>query len=148
MRHRSLACLVLGTAVALAPACERRSAETPTAPSSTNSTDVVAAMSGTWRSVTGIPAGPCNGITYTVTATGATTASVTYAATCSGVSISGSGSGSANGDTLTWSTTGAAGVCPFSLTGTATPTGTSTANVTYTGTVCGLPVTGTSAVSR
>ncbi len=107
------------------------------------------AMSGTWRSAAaGTPSGPCSGITYTVTPSGATTASVTYAATCAGIPLSGSGSGTTTGDAIAWSTTGTAGVCPFTLNGTAAPGGTSTAKVTYAGTVCGLPVSGSDTVTR
>ena len=149
MLHRSLASILLGTAIALAAGCASPSGQTPTAPSAGVPASVMTTMSGTWRSAAaGTPAGPCSGITYTVTPSGATTASVTYAATCSGVSITGSGSGTANGDTIAWSTTGAAGVCSFTLTGTATPTGTSTAKVTYAGTVCGLQVSGADTVTR
>jgi len=145
--NRSLASAFLGTVIALAAGCASPSEQTATAPSGAAS--VISSMSGTWRSVaSSTAAGPCSGIVYTVTPSSATTAAVTYAATCSGVMIGGSGLGSANGDTLTWSTTGTAGVCPFALTGTAIPAGTSTARVTYAGTVCGLPVSSADTVYR
>jgi hypothetical protein len=147
MRQRFLACFVLGSLVAMASACARQ-ADMTTSPSSTSSTSAVSALSGTWRSASGVAAGACSGITYTVTPSGATTASVTYTATCSGIAVNGSGSGSANGDTLTWTTTGTAGPCAFDLNGTAKATGTSTANVNYAGTLCGLPISGTVPVTR
>jgi hypothetical protein len=67
------------------------------------------------------------------------------------VPVTGVGNGTLNGTTLDWTTTGtAASACPFALNGTATP---STAiatdlSVTYSGTVCGVPVSGSDTLHR
>ena len=112
--------------------------------------NALAALGGTWSSTPAATAtiGMCSATNYSITPTGANTATVTYSATCMGISGSGSGSGTMNGNTLTWTTTGNAGPCPFSLSGTAVPSGASDLNVTYSGTVCGAPISGAQLLHR
>ena len=112
--------------------------------------NALAALGGTWSSTAGATAtaGVCSATNYSITPTGINNATVTYSATCMGISGSGSGSGTMNGNTLTWTTTGNAGPCPFSLSGTAVPSGAADLNVTYSGTVCGAPISGAQLLHR
>ena len=124
----------------------------PTSPS-TVSMDVFA---GTWTSVTAsTPAAGCGDVKYTVTPVTATTASVTFGATCGGnVDVTGTGTGTLSGSTLGWNASGTVtqgGVnCPFAFTnGTAAQDSTgSNIVVTYSGTVCGISVSGTETVKK
>ena len=132
----------------------------PTAPSASaltqtaTTTSTADALAGSWSSaLSSGPVGLCSGTTYTVTPTGASSASVTYRAVCGGVTVSGSGSGTVAGTMMNWSADGSiqpAGQssCAFRLSGTATPAGNSTASLTYAGTVCGFPVSGSETLAR
>jgi len=130
--------------LALASACSN---DNPSLPSVAN---VLQTMSGTWRATSASSTvGPCTSTTYTVTPTGTNTANVTFGATCAGVAVSGNGNGTLNGNTLNWATSGNAGACTFALTGTAVPsTGASDLNITYGGTVCNAPVSGSDTLHR
>ena len=121
---------------------------TPSAPSTAGG-DVLSAMSGTWRSTATAVAGICTVTNYTVTPTGANTATISYSATCAGVPVSGTGSGTMNGTTFNWTTSGfATSSCSLSLNGTAVPSGTSDLTVAYGGVVCGVPVSGSEILHR
>jgi hypothetical protein len=126
------------------------STSTPTSP--TTGSDAIAPFAGTWKSGSGSTTGStpqaCQNVTYTVTPTSANAASVTYAATCSGIPIAGTGAGTAHGSILDWTANGTAGVCPFSLSGTATPQAAANLNVKYAGTMCGVPVSGTTVLMQ
>jgi hypothetical protein len=111
------------------------------------------ALSGTWASSPSshggaAVSGVCSNTQYTVTPVGTDRATVTYGATCMGTSIRGIGEGVASGNTMTWNTAGSAGPCGFTLSGTATPVNGSSARMTYTGTVCGMPVSGSEVLTR
>lgn len=129
------------------------SGSTPTSPSPTVSMDVFA---GTWSSATAsTPATGCGNVKYTVTPVSSTAANVNFAATCGGnIGVNGSGSGTLSGSTLAWNANGLVsqgGVnCPFTFTnGKATQDSASTnIVVTYAGTVCGIPVSGTETVKK
>jgi hypothetical protein len=78
-----------------------------------------------------------------------------FAGTCGGnIAVNGSGTGSLSGNSLAWAASGLVaqgGVnCPVSFTnGKATPDSTgATIAVTYSGTVCGIPVSGTETVKK
>lgn len=138
-----------------AAGCSAVPGASPVAPSAQDggTTSVMSALSGTWRTTTAATGtdgtrGPCSGITYTLTPTGPSSASATYGATCGGVAISGSGTATAAGSGVAWTTSGGLGACPFTLSGTLTPTGASSAALTYAGTVCGLPVSGSESLTR
>lgn len=127
----------------------------PTSPSASASTSnsAVAALSGTWASSsasTGSAAvsGVCSNTQYTVTPIGSDRATVSYGATCMGIAIRGTGDGVASGNTVNWNTAGSAGPCGFTLTGTATPVNSTSARITYSGTVCGMPVSGSEVLTR
>ena len=129
---------------------------TPTSPSPTTPTVSMDAFAGTWSSATAsTPATGCGNVKYTVTPVSTTTANVAFAATCGGnIAVNGGGTGTLSGSTLGWSASGLVSQgglnCPFSLTnGKAVQDATSTnIVVTYSGTVCGIPVNGTETVKK
>ena len=142
-----------------ASACASQNGSVPTAPSATPlsatvSSSVLDALSGSWRSASAsATAGLCRDITYTLTPTGAASASVDFSATCAGVGVRGAGSGTLSGSTVNWTTTGStvvvgAPACPFSLAGTAAHSETVAVKVSYSGTICGVPVSGSDTLSR
>lgn len=128
------------------------SSSSPTSPTSSASLD---AFAGTWSSVTAsTPPTGCGNLKYTVTPTTTSSANVTFSATCaSNISVTGSGAGTLSGSTIAWSASGLVaqgGVnCPFTFTnGKATLDGTGQIVVNYSGTVCGIPVSGTETVKK
>jgi len=128
--------------------------DSPTAPSSpTASLDQFA---GTFTSSPVATVGPttCGNVRYVVAPTSTTAATVTFTATCAAsIEVSGSGTGTLSGSTLGWSAQGTITqgdiTCPFSFAnGTATAEGTSSLRVNYSGTVCGIAVSGTDVVAK
>jgi hypothetical protein len=132
---------------------DKDSSTNPTSPSpATVSMD---AFAGTWSSVSAsTPASGCGNVKYTVTPGSASSGNVTFSATCSGnIAVTGTGTGTISGSTLNWSATGLVGQggvnCPFSLpNGKATQDSSGQVVVTYAGTVCGIPVSGTETVKK
>ncbi len=134
----------LALAGALATGCDALNKTTsPTTPDAS-----VAAFAGTWvTSRSTLPATSCGAVTYTVKPVTSSSATITFAATCAGtIQINGSGAGNINGSTLDWNAQGtvAQGTlsCPFTFTNgqaTQNPAG---VRVVYSGTVCGIPVSG------
>jgi hypothetical protein len=125
--------------------------DTPTGPSTVK----IDQFAGTWQSVTaGTPATGCGNLKYTVTPTTATSANVSFTATCaSNITVTGSGTGTLAGDAINWSSSGLVsqgGVnCPFTFTNSkATLDASNQVVVTYSGTVCGIPVSGTETVKK
>jgi hypothetical protein len=122
----------------------------PTGPSAS-----MDAFAGTWSSVTAsTPPTGCGNLKYTVTPTNASSANVSFTATCAGnINVTGSGSGTLTGSVINWSGSGLVaqgGVnCPFTFTNSkATLDATGQIVVNYTGTVCGIPVSGTETVKK
>ena len=143
-----LACL-------LAAGCDLLSKKdtTPTGP--TGPTTSMDAFAGTWSSVTAsTPPTGCGNLKYTVTPTNAASANVSFTATCAGnITVTGSGAGTLTGSVINWSGSGLVsqgGVnCPFTFTNsTATLDAAGQIVVNYTGTVCGIPVSGTETVKK
>jgi hypothetical protein len=134
----------------------KTSTTTPTSPTPTTPTVSMDAFAGTWQSVTAsTPATGCGNLKYTVTPTTTNAANVSFTATCaSNITVTGSGAGTLSGSAINWSASGLVsqgGVnCPFTFTnGKATPgTDANTVVVTYSGTVCGIPVSGTENVKK
>lgn len=125
----------------------------PTGP--TGPTTSMDAFAGTWSSITvANPATGCGNLKYTVTPTTTSTANVTFSATCaSNISVTGSGAGTLSADTITWSANGLVGQggvnCPFTFTNSRATLGADgQIAVNYTGTVCGIPVSGTETVRK
>jgi hypothetical protein len=153
MKSSFAAALVM--ACAMAAGCDLLSKKTtsgsPTSPTSTS----LDSFAGTWQSVTpSTPATGCGNLRYTVTPTTTTSANVSFTATCaSNITVTGSGSGTLSGSAINWSASGLVsqgGVnCPFTFTNSKATLG-SDGNVVvnYTGTVCGIPVSGTETVKK
>ena len=156
MRHYLMALTVLMLACATAAGCDlfkkdNKEPATPTSPTPTVSLNVFA---GTWASITpATPATGCGTVKYTVTPVNTTTANVTFAATCAGnIQVTGSGTGQVNGSSLDWSAQGLVGQggvnCPFTFTNGKAVEDPAGIKVTYSGTVCGIPVSGTEIVKK
>jgi hypothetical protein len=156
MRHHLLVLSVLLLAGTLSTACDlfnrdNNPSPTPTTPTPTVSMEVFA---GTWASSTAsTPATGCGTVRYTVTPLTATTGAVTFSATCAGnIQVSGTGNGQLNGSALEWAAQGLVvqgGVnCPFTFTNSRATQDASNIRVQYSGTVCGIPVSGTEVVRR
>src|SRR6188474_2672477 len=79
--------------------------ETPTSPTSPTPTASLDSFAGTWSSVSvSTPPTGCGNLKYTVTPTTATSAAVTFTATCaSNISVNGSGAGTLAGNVISWS---------------------------------------------
>jgi hypothetical protein len=142
--RRALLSAVLAIS-ALSVACDQ---STPPAP--TSSTTSLSPFTGSWRSDnTAATTSACSSMNWTITPATATSATIAYTATCSGVAVSGTGTGTLDGTTLNWSTSGtAANNCAFGLNGTARADTGADLRVAYTGTVCGRPVSGTETLHR
>ena len=126
---------------------------TPTTP--TTPTASIDSFAGTWASVTAsTPPTGCGNLKYTITPTGTASANVTFTATCAGnITVTGSGSGTLAGSIVTFSSSGLVGQggvnCPFTFTNNrATLESNGQITVNYTGTVCGIPVSGTETVKK
>jgi hypothetical protein len=133
---------LLGVFLTLA-ACDHTS--TPSNPTPTPT--AMSAFTGTWRSTA--TTGACTAMNWTITPTGATTATIAYTATCAGVPVSGNANGTLNGTTMNWTTNGTAAICPFALSGTAAPAASTTdLNVNYAGKVCSTPISGNDTLHR
>ena len=148
----------LVVACALAAGCDllnkKDSSSTPTSPSGPATS--IDAFAGTWQSTSSaLPVTGCGNLKYTVIPTGASSANVSFTATCaSNISVNGSGSGTLAGNIITWSASGLVGQggvnCPFTFNNNKATIDT-TANqvvINYTGTVCGIPVSGSETVKK
>ena len=132
-----------------------RKDSTTTTTGPTTTTTSLDAFAGTWQSVTAsTPATGCGNLKYTVTPTTTSSANVSFTATCaSNIAVTGSGSGTLSGSAINWSATGLVsqgGVnCPFTFTNSkATLNSDGNVVVNYSGTVCGIPVSGTETVKK
>jgi hypothetical protein len=157
MRRFVIGRAVLALACLAAPGCDlfskdERDAESPTAPSAPSVT--LEGFAGTWTSATAsTPSTGCGTVRYTVTPLSASTATVSFSATCAGsIQVNGTGSGQVNGSTLDWSAQGLVGQggvnCPFTFTQGKAVEDPGGIKVTYSGTVCGIPVSGSEVVKR
>jgi hypothetical protein len=157
MRSHFITSFVLALACVAASGCDlfkkdTDGTESPTSPSAPAvSLNVFA---GSWTSLTAAtPATGCGTVNYTVTPLSATSATVTFSGTCAGnIQVTGTGSGQVNGSSLDWSATGLVGQggvnCPFTFTNGKAVEDPAGIKVTYSGTVCGIPVSGTEIVKK
>jgi hypothetical protein len=142
-------------------------AVTTTAPTSTATAapaEPVDGFVGQWNGDTG-PVGAaeaakaassCTDIEFRVFRdTDSASAAIVFAATCARVRIRGEGKGLVAGGTLHWRAAGTAALaggksCRFAFLegNTATPAGEGMVKVTYSGTVCDVPVSGTETIRR
>jgi len=119
----------------------------PTSPSG-------AAYLGTWRSTSTGSASldGCSQFDWQATGVQGSTVFGSFTATCAGFQLVGNGTGTPNGSGLDWSALGTATkasvTCPYTLTGPATTKGTQTIEVVFSGTVCGISVSGTEELVR
>ncbi|MEO6237011.1 MAG: hypothetical protein ABIQ52_08425 [Vicinamibacterales bacterium] len=134
---------------------KKETTASPTSPTSPTPTTSVDAFAGTWASVTtSTPPTGCGNLRYTITPTTATTANVSFTATCAGnIAVTGSGAGTLSGSVINWSASGLVaqgGVnCPFAFTNSkATLESATQILVNYTGTVCGIPISGTETIKK
>jgi|SRR5436190_12466589 len=160
MKSRTSLAVAFMLACAMTTSCDmfakKDSTTAPTSPTSTTPTVSMDAFAGTWQSVAAsTPPTGCGNLKYTVTPTTTSAANVSFTATCaSNITVTGSGAGTLSGSVINWSASGLVsqgGVnCPFTFTnGKATPgTEANTIVVTYSGTVCGIPVSGTENVKK
>ena len=124
----------------------------PTKPTDTNGD--VRSYIGTWTGPTVTPAAQsCGGLMWKITAQSGSQASGDFAATCAdGVHLAGTMTATHSDTSIPWAATGTAtkgaATCPFNMTGTGTFQGTSNIVVTYSGTSCNGPVSGTETIKR
>jgi hypothetical protein len=130
--------------------------DSPSTPTPTGSLDPFV---GTFTSASSGTPSPtsCRNVTYVVTPTSSTTATISFTATCaSNVAVSGTGTGTLSGTTLNWNAQGTVSqgglTCPFTFpTGTgntAVPDAAGAIKVNYSGTVCGIPVSGSEVLKK
>ena len=155
MRKHSQTIGALAIAAILAGGCDLLNKDNPTPTAPTSPTVTLDAFAGTWTSVTAsTPSTGCGTAKYTVTPVSTSSANVTFQATCAGsIQVTGTGTGKINGSSLDWTAQGLVsqgGVnCPFTFTdGKATEETGGGIKVTYSGTVCGIPVSGTEIVKK
>jgi hypothetical protein len=152
MRTTALA-LAIGVALAAAACVETKS----TGVSSPSQVSAVLAT-GSWSSAsmtaTTLDVGTCGNLEWKISTMTATTASGTFKATCGGgLTLEGSAEGRLNGLTADLSASGTVGgtgnaTCPFSLTGTAVPASLDSIRITYSGTTCLGPVSGSEVLRK
>lgn len=140
----------LVTACLLTTACDmidKLTGKNPTSPSGTSAS--LGDFTGTWvTSSSTSPVTSCGNVKYQVTPVSETTANVTFSGTCAGnTQVNGTGTGTMSGSTLDWNAQGTVTqgslTCPFNFTnGTATRESTGGVHIVYSGTVCGIPVSG------
>ena len=157
MSRHAVCVALLAVVVAIAGCSSSPSTTQPTtATSSSAPTVAIGSFAGSWTSAL-TTSGPssCSQQDYTITPTGISSASVTYAITCGGYSVTGSGNGSLSGSTLTWDAKGT-----LSGNGLSCPTGfefkNSTATlqadnqvlVAYNAVVCGVTFSGSQMLKK
>lgn len=131
----------------------------PTSPTPTPTTGSLDPFVGSFAataSATAPSPTSCNNLKYTVTPTSTNSAAVTFSATCAtNITVNGTGMGTLNGTTLNWNAVGTISqggiTCPFTFpsgTNTAVPDGTNGVKITYSGSVCGIPVSGSEVVRK
>ena len=151
MRHTSSFLAAFGAACLLTAACDsldKLTGKNPESPSPAGA--ALSDFAGTWvTSGTTFPAAGCGGLKYTVTPVTGTSANVTFNATCAGnIQVNGTGSGTVSGSTLGWNAQGTVTQgtlsCPFTFTNgkTTQDTASGGVHIVYSGTVCGIPVSG------
>jgi hypothetical protein len=158
MRNHLTRAILIGLACVTLTGCDLFSKDkdaedgSPTSP--TPPTVGLDVFAGSWTSLTAsTPATGCGTVQYTVTPLSATAATVTFTATCAGnIQVNGTGNGQVSGSSLDWSAQGLVsqgGVnCPFTFTNGKAAEDPGGIKITYSGTVCGIPVAGTEIVKK
>ena len=112
------------------------------------------AIAGSWTlgSSGSLPDG-CTALDYTITKSAdGQSGEIQFDGTCAGVRAKGSGKGTLTGSTLNWTAQGTATreglTCPFNVTQGTAQLEANGVRVTYDGTVCGVPVSGSDLLQR
>jgi hypothetical protein len=150
MGNQSRFIAALAAACLLGAGCDvidKLTGKNPTSPSSSSA--AVGDFAGTWvTSSSTLPAASCGAVKYTVTPATSTSANITFSATCAGnIEVNGNGTGSVSGSALDWNAQGTVTQgslsCPFNFNnGKATQEATGGVRIVYSGTVCGIPISG------
>jgi hypothetical protein len=177
MTRRFLVGLAVAVAAATLVACSSSSSSQPSSPSATSAasspTVTVDAFVGQWAdttstgvssdtgqaentAVTLVPNGVCSLIEFKVDrSTDSSSAVIAFAATCANARLRGLGTGQVSGGTLYWKAEGVLSLasgrtCQFKFVegNRAAPAGEGFVKVSYNGTVCDIPVSGTQIVKR
>jgi hypothetical protein len=112
------------------------------------------AFAGKWvTSRSALPATSCGALAYMVTPVTASSANVTFDATCAGtIHVTGAGTGKVAGSALDWSAQGLVsqgGInCPFTFDNGKATEDEGGIKLVYTGTVCGIPVSGSEVLKK
>jgi hypothetical protein len=124
-------------------------------PTEPTKSDDVRSYLGTWSGpATVTPVGQtCGGLLWKITSQTGGQASGEFSATCGdGVQLAGTMTATHGDTSIPWAATGTAtkgtATCPFSMTGTGTFQGTSNILVSYAGTSCNGPVSGSETIKR
>jgi hypothetical protein len=155
MKHLRLAGMLGVVVVALvAGSC----VETKTTGVASPSELAAVLTAGNWSSsamtaATSLNVGSCGNLEWKITTLTATAASGTFKATCGGgLTLEGSAEGKLNGLAADLSASGTVGgtgtACAFSLTGTAVPASLDSIRITYSGTTCLGPVSGSEVIKK
>jgi hypothetical protein len=142
--------LVLSTALAGAACGDLLGIRSQTGPSL-----AIDGLTGSWASVASATSLPntCTDFKWTISDVSSSSASGTFTATCGIVAVAGTaGATTGSGSTINWTvdatgTTSSGIECPIALSGTAVLE-TAQIRITYSGTTCAGPVTGTEILRR
>jgi len=129
--------------------------DSPTSPT-TSSPTAVRSYLGTWigPAISSYPTTQsCGNMQWKITSQVGSQITGDFQATCAaGTTLAGTVVATHSDTSIPWAASGAAAQgttsCPFSVTGTGTFQGTSNILVTYAGTVCSLPVSGSETITR
>ena len=150
LRMVSIAAAAIGCAACLSTFKDLFSS--PTKPSDTNS--AVRSYLGTWSGPAATPAvQSCGGLQWKITSQNGSQASGDFVATCAnGIKLAGTMTATHSETAIPWAATGTATKdatsCPFNMTGTGTFQGTSNILVSYAGTTCLGPISGSETITR
>jgi hypothetical protein len=152
---RTVTILTLALATTACYGLENLFNKSPTSPSDTSSTSVRSYL-GTWAGPTVATPGSqtCSGLQWKITSQTGTQITGDFTATCAGgINLAGTMVATiTDSTTIPWAASGNATQgttsCTFNLTGTGTFQGTSNIVVSYSGTACGVPVSGSDTIKR
>ena len=157
IRMRATAVAAAIGIAATAAACVETKHEAPASPTQVNQA-VQALATGSWTSAaTAAPSalspGSCGNLEWKITSITATAASGTFKATCGGgLTLDGTAEGALNGLSAdlkaSGTVTGTGIACSFALTGTAMLEGADSVRVTYSGTTCLGPISGSEVLKK
>lgn len=125
-----------------------------TSPTEPSKTGDIRSYLGTWAGPTIAPAAQsCGSLLWKITSQTGGQASGDFSAACAdGVTLTGTMTATHGETSIPWAATGTASkagaTCPFSMTGTGTFQGTSNIVISYAGTSCNGPISGSETIKR